>query len=231
MMPTHIDARLLVFDWDGTLMDSEYQIVSSLQAANQDLGLEYRDEEACRNIIGLGLREAVEALYPDSDEAFVQLYTERYRHYWFQVAGESRLFPGARETLEALHGEGYRLAVATGKGRAGLDKVLAATGLGELFAATRCADETLSKPHPRMLRELMAELDIPPGETLMVGDTEYDMAMARNAGAGPVAVSYGVHALERLQRHEPLACLDAIDELGPWLVGHRAGNRVKLGEL
>ena len=221
MTSSHTGARLLVFDWDGTLMDSESQIVACLQAAARDLDLEYRDEAACRNIIGLGLREAVNGLYPGVDDDFVTRYTERYRHYWFQVAGESRLFPGARETLESLYEEGYRLAVATGKGRAGLDKVLAATGLGELFAATRCADETLSKPHPRMLHELMAELDIPPGETLMVGDTEYDMAMARSAGVGPVAVSYGVHEPERLLRHRPLTCLDAIGDFGGWLAAYR----------
>ena len=221
MKSSHRGARLLVFDWDGTLMDSETQIVACLQAASRDLDLEHRDEAACRNIIGLGLHEAVNSLYPDSDDDFVARYTERYRHYWFQVAGDSRLFPGARETLEGLHGEGYLLAVATGKGRAGLEKVLSSTGLGELFAATRCADETCSKPHPRMLRELMDELGADPAETLMVGDTEYDMEMARSAGAGPVAVSYGVHATERLLRHEPLACLDAITEFAPWLSGHR----------
>jgi phosphoglycolate phosphatase len=231
MTASHTEARLLVFDWDGTLMDSETQIVSCLQAASRDLDLEYRDAAACRNIIGLGLREAVETLYPGCDDAFVADYTQRYRHYWFQVAGESRLFPGARETLESLHEEGYRLAVATGKGRAGLDQVLAATGLGGLFAATRCADETCSKPHPRMLEELMAELRVPPGETLMVGDTEYDMAMARSAGAGPVAVSYGVHELERLLRHEPLACLHAIDEFGPWLAEQRSRGLGKTRSL
>lgn len=227
MTSSHTGARLLVFDWDGTLMDSEAQIVRCLQAASHDLGLEYRDEAACRNIIGLGLREAVNGLYPGADDAFVTRYTERYRHYWFQVAGESRLFPGARETLESLYDEGYRLAVATGKGRAGLNKVLATTGLGELFAATRCADETLSKPHPRMLRELMDELDIPPEETLMVGDTEYDMEMARSAGAGPVAVSYGVHAPERLLRHDPLACLDSLCDFRPWLTGYRDRHAVE----
>jgi phosphoglycolate phosphatase len=220
MKSSHIEARLLVFDWDGTLMDSEAQIVSCLQAASRDFDLEYRDEAACRDIIGLGLREAVSRLYPDSNDDFVARYTERYRHYWF-ASEDSRLFPGARETLENLHAEGYLLAVATGKGRAGLDKVLEATGLGELFAATRCADETCSKPDPRMLRELMTELKTTPGETLMVGDTEYDMEMASSAGAGPVAVSYGVHAPERLLRHEPLACLNAISEFGPWLAKHR----------
>lgn len=229
-MKSHKEARLLVFDWDGTLMDSEAQIVRCLQAASRDLDLEYRDEAACRDIIGLGLREAVNSLYPDADEVFVARYTESYRHHWFATE-DSRLFPGARETLEHLHAEGYLLAVATGKGRAGLDKVLKATGLGELFAATRCADETCSKPDPRMLQELMTELKTAPGETLMVGDTEYDMAMACSAGAGPIAVSYGVHAPERLLRYEPLACLDAIDEFRPWLVEHRSQGTEKAESL
>lgn len=230
MKSSHKEARLLVFDWDGTLMDSEAQIVRCLQAASRDLDLEYRDEAACRDIIGLGLREAVNSLYRDSDDDFVARYIDRYRHHWF-AAEDSRLFPGARETLERLHAEGYLLAVATGKGRAGLDKVLEATGLGELFAATRCADETCSKPDPRMLQELMTELKTAPGETLMVGDTEYDMAMACSAGAGPIAVSYGVHAPERLLRYEPLACLDAIGEFRPWLVEHRSQDPGKTESL
>ncbi len=221
MTSSHTGVRLLVFDWDGTLMDSESQIVTSLQAANRDLGMTDMSDDVCRNIIGLGLREAIEQLHPGCDAGFVEHYIDRYRHHWFQVAGESRLFPHARETLEALRDEGYQLAVATGKGRAGLDKVLQATGLEAQFAATRCSDETRSKPHPRMLQELMQQLDIPPQETLMVGDTEYDMEMARNAGAGPVAVSYGVHALERLLRHEPLGCIDSLAEFTPWLARYR----------
>jgi phosphoglycolate phosphatase len=220
MKRSHTKVRLLVFDWDGTLMDSEAQIVASLQAANHDLGMTGLGDDACRNIIGLGLREAIEQLHPGCDAGFVASYIERYRHHWFR-AGDSQLFPQARETLESLHDEGYQLAVATGKGRAGLDKVLRATGLASLFDATRCSDETCSKPHPRMLQELMRELGRSPEETLMVGDTEYDMEMARNAAAGPVAVSYGVHALERLLRHEPLGCIHRIDEFGPWLAQHR----------
>lgn len=213
--------RLVVFDWDGTLMDSEAQIVASLQAAHTDMGLDGLPAAACRDVIGLGLREAIAKLHPGCGDGFAQQYAERYRHHWFQVAGESQLFPGARETLQVLREEGYLLAVATGKARRGLDRVLEETGLAAHFGATRCADETVSKPHPRMLLELMEELGARPEQTLMVGDTEYDMDMARKAGAGSVAVSYGVHERERLLRHRPLGCLDHISELSDWLAEFR----------
>ena len=219
-----LDVELIVFDWDGTLMDSADQIVTTMQAAIADLGLAPRDAEAIRNIIALGLREAVAALYPGEGDALVRALAARYREHWLANADHSRLFPGVVETLGLLHDEGFRLAVATGKGRAGLDKALAATGLGPLFHATRCADETESKPHPRMLLEIMDRLSVAPERTLMIGDTEYDMLMARRAGTHPVAVSYGVHAPERLQAHAPLTCLDRITELGDWLAECTRGD-------
>ncbi|MDT8387556.1 MAG: HAD-IA family hydrolase [Thiogranum sp.] len=209
--------RLIIFDWDGTLMDSQSQIVYSMQAAIEDLRLECRSTDECCNIIGLGLKEAVDVLYPGRDEVFLEQFVERYRHHWFAVAHQSELFPGARETLELLKDAGFKLAVATGKGRAGLDKVLQETGLTTFFAATRCSDESLSKPHPRMLHEILASVDLDPSQALMIGDTEYDLAMANTAGVGPVAVSYGVHARERLLQHNPLVCLDGISELADWL--------------
>ena len=211
------DIKLLVFDWDGTLMDSEVQIVACMQAAIADLSLEPRSADQVKNIIGLGLHEAVSALYPQSDDSLVIAMSDRYRDHWLAGYQQSPLFPGVEETLRFLKAEGFQLAVATGKGRRGLDKVLSETGLTEMFAATRCSDETLSKPHPLMLEQIMTELRIAPEQTLMIGDTEYDMEMARNAQAHPVAVSYGVHAWERLQRHAPLTCLDQITELTDWL--------------
>lgn len=218
---------LLVFDWDGTLMDSEARIVACLRAAIADLSLAQRDEEALKNIIGLGLREAVDTLYPEADEALHHRLTERYRyHYLTADPTPSELFAGAQSTLERLAEAGYLMAVATGKGRVGLDKVLRETGLGPLFHATRCADETFSKPHPQMLQEIMDELGAAPEHTLMIGDTEYDMLMARNAGASALAVSYGVHAPERLLDCGPLGCIHDITELEPWLAqaqGVRAG--------
>lgn len=205
--------HLIVFDWDGTLMDSETQIVNAMHATISDLELEPRSAGECRNIIGLGLREALEDLYPGQNESFHTEFVSRYRHHWFRADNHSELFPGARETLKLLKESGFLLAVATGKGRPGLNKALAETDLEDVFAATRCSDETRSKPHPRMLNEILEELGVLPAEVLMVGDTEYDMIMAREAGVGPVAVSYGVHERERLMQHKPLVCLDRITEL------------------
>lgn len=215
--------KLLVFDWDGTLMDSEARIVACIGAAIDDLGLPERDTEAMRNVIGLGLAEAIDTLYPGGGPELQRRLSERYRHH-FLVANTtpSQLFPGAAETLRGFSKQGYLLAVATGKGRQGLDKALTETGLGELFHATRCADETFSKPHPQMLLEIMDELGTEPADTLMVGDTEYDMLLAKNANASALAVSYGVHATERLLQHGPLGCIDAITELTPWLARNAA---------
>jgi len=208
--------RFIVFDWDGTLMDSEAQIVSCLRAAVADLGVEPLGDAALRNVIGLGLREAIDMLVPGKDAAFHQALVEAYRKHWFSHAGSS-LFAGAREVLDVLRGHGLKIGVATGKARRGLQRVLAETGLSDHFDATRCADEAPSKPHPQMLLELMREIGVTPQQTIMVGDTEYDMEMATNAGAGKVAVKSGVHSAERLSRHTPLACLDRVTELPSWM--------------
>jgi phosphoglycolate phosphatase len=216
--------RLLVFDWDGTLMDSEARIVGCFQAAAADVGIAVPATERARDVIGLGLREAAERLFPGVDDAIAGRVIERYRHHFLgDHPTPSELFPGVVETLEALAGAGYLLGIATGKSRRGLDKVLGETGLGGLFHASRCADEAFSKPHPQMLEEVMAVLGAGPAETLMIGDTEYDMQMARNAGVPALAVSYGVHHPGRLLAEGALACLDRIDELPAWLAGaHQA---------
>ncbi|MBN2887380.1 MAG: HAD-IA family hydrolase [Chromatiaceae bacterium] len=210
--------ELIVFDWDGTLMDSEARIVACVHGAFASLELEPPSREMARDIIGLGLEEAMRRLVPGIEPALLADLVLAYRRE-FLVSNEtpSVLFAGARETLEQLAAEGYRLAVATGKSRVGLDKSLAETGLGELFHATRCADETFSKPHPQMLLELMEELGARAAETLMIGDTEYDMQMATNAGTSALAVSYGVHAPERLLAHGPLACFDDLTAIPRWL--------------
>lgn len=199
-------------------MDSVARIVASLRASIADLGWAYHEDDALRNIIGLGLQEAVRSLYPDISAADYQRFVERYRHYFmFADPTPSELFPGAADTLRELERRGYLLAVATGKGRQGLNKVLRETGLQPLFHATRCADETTSKPHPQMLLEIMDELGVAATSTLMIGDTEYDLEMARNAGTPSLAVNYGVHERERLLRLEPLHCLSEIRELLSWL--------------
>lgn len=210
--------QLIVFDWDGTLMDSQARIVDCLRAAFADLGRPMPAREAAADVIGLGLDEAMARLWPEAGPAERRLAAERYRgHFLGGHPTPSALFPDARETLEWLRDAGYLLAVATGKSRRGLDLSLDETGLRDLFHATRCADETRSKPHPQMLIELMDELGVAPARTLMIGDTEYDLLMAVNAGAGALAVCYGVHAPERLQALEPLACLSGLAAIPAWL--------------
>jgi len=208
--------RFVVFDWDGTLMDSEAQIVYCLHASIADLSLEPLTDDTVKNVIGLGLHEAIDMLVPGRDHAFHQAFVEAYRKHWFAHEGSS-LFAGAREALEVIKASGLKIGIATGKARRGLRRVLDQTGLSDCFDATRCADETPSKPHPQMLLELMQELGVHPHQTLMVGDTEYDMEMATNAGAGKVAVRSGVHSEERLNRHAPLVCLDRVTELPAWM--------------
>ena len=213
-MPARI--KFIVFDWDGTLMDSEAQIVTCLHAAIADLDLEPMDDDTVKNVIGLGLREAVDTLVPGRDDRFHQSFVDAYRTHWFQ-SESSVLFAGAREVLDIIRQNEFLLGVATGKARRGLDRVLNDTGLTSCFHATRCADEAPSKPHPQMLRDLMAALDVLPEETIMVGDTEYDMEMATNAGVAKVAVRSGVHSGERLNWHAPLICLDRIADMPDWM--------------
>lgn len=210
--------QLLVFDWDGTLMDSEARIVSCLQQAIAEMGAESRAPAELSYVIGLGLREAILRLYPEADQPFISAFADAYReHFLVSDQTPSRLFEGTLATLDKLADQGYLLAVATGKARRGLDRVLGQLGLGERFHATRCADETFSKPHPQMLEEIMIDLDTPPERTLMIGDTEYDMQMALNAGARPLAVSYGVHPVDRLMQSGAIGCIDSIEVLPDWL--------------
>ncbi|MCU7933413.1 MAG: HAD-IA family hydrolase [Candidatus Thiodiazotropha sp. (ex Dulcina madagascariensis)] len=210
--------KLLVFDWDGTLMDSEVHIVACVEAAVRDLELPLPSREAISNIIGLGLREAVNTLFPEGNDHLHLDIASRYRAHFFR-GGESpsQLFEGAREVIDELSQQGYLLAVATGKGRKGLDYALETTGLGGYFQLTRCAEETASKPNPEMLQQILEEAGVATDQALMIGDTEYDLEMAVNAGMPALGVTYGVHAHERLLKHNPLACLDRITEIPAWL--------------
>lgn len=210
--------KLLVFDWDGTLMDSEAHIIHCMNAAFADLGLAQPAADAVRNVIGLGLGEAVAGLFPEPDAALVDALAKAYRaHFFSDGFSRSDLFPQVETTLELLASQGYLLTVATGKSRRGLDKVLTETGLGRYFIATRCADETFSKPHPQMLNELLDYTGVDAPEAVMIGDTEYDLLMARNAGTDSIAVCYGVHSPERLLGFGPLACLEQIGDLPDFL--------------
>jgi phosphoglycolate phosphatase len=210
--------QLIVFDWDGTLMDSEARIVACLRAAIEETGLPHLPDSALRNIIGLGLREALVTLYPAGSDQQHDALVQHYRHHFLDSNDTpSPLFEGADDLIRSLHAQGHFLAVATGKGRNGLDKVLQETALGEYFHYTRCADETHSKPHPQMLLDIMDWLGMEPSDSLMIGDTEFDLQMARSAGVKSLGVSYGVHEKARLLACEPLACLDSLNEVADWL--------------
>lgn len=208
---------LIVFDWDGTLMDSTALIVDSIQAACADLGVAVPSREKAAHVIGLSLLGAVREVAPDLDDDAIQALALRYRHHYLARDHETVLFEGARELLAHLREAGYTLAIATGKARAGLDRVLASCDLAPLFHATRCADESFSKPHPGMLLELMDRLVTEPDRTLMVGDTTHDLLMARNAGVAAVAVTCGAHPEAVLRAEAPAAVLPTVAGLGAWL--------------
>lgn len=217
-MPKRFD--LLVFDWDGTLMDSAAVIVASIQAASRDVGVEAPSDEAARHIIGLGLNEAVAALFSGLPHAEYARLAERYRHHFMAQDARIPLFEGAADAVRELHDAGFLLAVATGKGRRGLERVLDHTGLRPWFHATRCADETFSKPHPQMLLDLMEVLGAVPEKTLMIGDTSHDLQMAANAGVPSLGACYGAHPKSGLMELSPLACAESFGELRDWLFEH-----------
>jgi phosphoglycolate phosphatase len=209
---------LIVFDWDGTLMDSEIKILRCFQAAADDVGAPYPGDRAVRDIIGLGLGEAIGALFPGQSATTLGRLADRYREHFLHLnRTEMPLFPGVPHGLEQLRGLGYRFAIATGKARRGLDRVLDQSGIAHFFSISRCADETLSKPHPRMLLEILAHTGVDPARAVMVGDTVYDMQMAARADMASIAVSYGVQPCQRLLQESPLFCARSFDEVRRWL--------------
>jgi phosphoglycolate phosphatase len=217
---------LLIFDWDGTLADSAAQIVAGMQRAIGQLKLPARTDAQIRELIGLGFSDAMGRLFPDFAPEDVQQALEDYRR--LLVSGghavhgpaEAPLFDGALDALRTLHGAGYRVAVATGKSRASLKRSLVKhPEVDALLCASRCADETASKPDPLMLRELLEQEALPAARALMVGDTEYDMAMAAACGMAAVGVSCGVHDCDRLRASGALALIEQVRDLPAWLQG------------
>lgn len=208
---------LLVFDWDGTLLDSAGAIVTALQAACRDLGLSEPSDDRARHVIGLGLADALRYAVPDLSENRVPQMIERYRHHYLTSDHELRLFDGISELIAELSASAYMLGVATGKSRIGLNRSLEHCGLGEYFGAARCADECFSKPHPQMLIELMDEFLVQPERTLMIGDTTHDLQMAINADVPGLAVAYGAHSADALDALSPLARLQSVRDLREWL--------------
>ncbi|HEY1044379.1 MAG TPA: HAD-IA family hydrolase [Telluria sp.] len=211
---------LIVFDWDGTLMDSTGAIVKCIQAAARDLGLPVPHESAAAHVIGLSLQEAMKKALPDIDPALYPRVVERYRFHYLSRDHELTLFEGVEEMLRELASKAYFLAVATGKSRVGLNRALNGTGLLGTFHATRCADETFSKPHPAMLQELTRELGQDIRRTVMIGDTTHDLMMANNAGAHGIAVQYGAHPVDQLHACNPVYSATSVPELHQWLAEH-----------
>jgi phosphoglycolate phosphatase len=209
---------LFIFDWDGTLSDSTAKITKAMQLAAQDMGWVPLGDHLIHDIIGLGLPEAIHRLYPDVDLSGRQLLRDAYavRFLALDEARPSDFFPGVIKTLESLKADGHMLAIATGKSRKGLDRIFDVLGVADFFHATRCADETASKPDPLMLEELLCEFDVASDDAVMIGDTEYDMEMARRIGMPRIAVSYGAHHVERLHGYRPEMCLDQFDQLLLW---------------
>lgn len=201
-------------------MDSAGVIVSCIQAASRDMQLPVPSHEAASHVIGLGLGEALEMLFPALPEALYPELADHYRRHFFDQDANIPLFDDARELIADMHAGGLLLAVATGKARRGLNRALAHTGLGPYFHATRTADETFSKPHPLMLEQLLDELRVAPGRALMIGDTSHDLDMARNAGIASLAAGFGAHPAESLAAYAPLAVCHSFSELAAWLRTH-----------
>ena len=210
--------RLLVFDWDGTIIDSASTIAACIQDASRELGLAVPDAERASHVIGLGLQDAMRIAVPGLPAARYPEFVASYRSHFQTRKDSMQLFDGMRALLEGLARK-HLLAIATGKSRRGLDRDLEFHGLRPLFVASRCADETNPKPHPAMLLELMEELDISKKQILMVGDTTHDLEMARSAGTASIGVCTGSHGREELERFGPLTCLEGVIGLREWLVG------------
>ena len=213
---------LLIFDWDGTLVDSIERIVTSLQhASKQAAGTDISEAQA-KEVIGLGLMEAISKLHPELD-AKLQItelsnIADAYRqHYLYDNTIPAPLFSGVDKLLDELRHDGYTLAISTGKSRIGLDQSIAEHKMADYFTTTRCAGENKSKPHPEMLQEILSELNFSAGEALMIGDSEHDLKMANNANMKSIGVTHGVHDAITLKKHNPLVCLKNITELSSFL--------------
>lgn len=226
------DYRLLIFDWDGTLVDSIGRIVEAMHRAADTAGVPRCSDVAVRGIIGLELGVAIRTLYPELDEPLrIETILRAYSEQYLALETEpSPLFVGVEESLEVFREQGYRLAVATGKGRNGLNRVLADKGWLDYFDITRCADETASKPDPLMLHEILAHCRVQPEQALMVGDSTFDLLMARNAGMDAVAVGFGAQPLSVLRECAPCLAINEFNELRAWLQGRHVQPSMEVSE-
>jgi len=215
LVPSQVD--FIVFDWDGTIVDSTGAIADSIRAAARDLELEEPNAQQASHVIGLGLQDALRLAVPSLPPERLREFVERYRVHYFGRDPLLKLFEGVREMLDALRESGIAMGVATGKSRVGLERAFDQTGLRRHFDATRCADEGEPKPHPWMLKDLCEELGFEPSRTLMIGDTTHDHGMAKSAGALFSGVGYGAHPRETLLAAGVDPVHDSVQELGAWL--------------
>ncbi|RLU01907.1 MAG: HAD family hydrolase [Ketobacter sp.] len=212
------DYRLIVFDWDGTLMNSLARIASCMQAAAVDLEIDPATDEQVHDVVGLALDIAIQRLHPVLETQQVELMRQRYAHHYVAAeAAPSPFYEGIPQMLQSLSEKGTLLSVATGKSRKGLSRVFNAHGVGALFHSSRCADETRSKPEPDMLLEILEFHGLKQDQAVMVGDTEFDLEMASRAGVDSVGVTWGAHDITRLLRHNPKVCVDSVASLSDWL--------------
>ncbi|WP_017444723.1 HAD family hydrolase [Gayadomonas joobiniege] len=206
--------KLIIFDWDGTLMDSIDRIVSSIQNAARKAGLAVPSEALASSVIGLSLNKALAIVFPTADEPTINHLIELYREEYIELnPTPTPLFADAKACLQQLREQGYLLAVATGKARAGLSRAMASVGLNDFFDASICADESRSKPDPLMLTLLLKKFNVPVETAIMVGDSVHDLKMAQAAGMMSVAVTMGADSAERLAAYQPIAIVDSLSQL------------------
>ncbi len=209
---------LIVWDWDGTIADSTGLITRALITAAALADLPAISAEQARSIIGLGLRESIHRLFGDITQAQAQVFTGHYQRLYLAQENDIALFDGVADTILQLHQLGLKQAVATGKGRRGLNQALALSGLQDCFAATRTVDECFSKPHPQMLHDLLDQFSILPARCVMIGDSQYDIQMGQHAGVVTVAVSYGSQTAAQLAAIQPHYLFDHVPSLRDWLL-------------
>lgn len=212
--------RLIVFDWDGTVVDSTGLIADSIRLAAQDVGLPVPPHADATRIIGLGVSDALRALFPGAEDATLTRFIYAYRQHHARHDGGAAVYPGMAALLQSLRHDARFLAVATGMPRHALTRALDHSGLKRHFHYTRCADEGFPKPHPDMLERLMRFTGIAAGQTLMVGDTAHDLALAANAGCDAIGVTYGAHSRHELTRQPSLGLFDSVTQLADWLQAH-----------
>jgi phosphoglycolate phosphatase len=221
--------QAVIFDWDGTLLDSTHHIVGALIGACRDLGLREPTREQAGWVIGLSLQAALYQQVPELKADQVDAFAQRYKAHFMHLLADMHLFEGQAQLLRDLHARGVVLAVATGKSRQGLDTSIERLGLQGLFRATRTVDEARGKPDPDMLEQLLSELDLAPGSALMVGDTTHDVLMAKAAGIDSLAVSYGAHRASLLESARPTAMVGTVLDMQAWIRARAVfGNAVPM---